>query len=231
MNYYIYQITNNVNGKIYIGKHKTKDLNDGYFGSGKLLKRAIEKYGKENFTKEILFTFDSEEELNAKEGELVTEDFCLLDSNYNLCVGGQGGFSYINRESLRRRDFAMSLEAKQSISHGLKKYFKNNPRTKKEQKTRASDNGHTGLMWIYCKETGACKKIFKGENLPDGWAFGRKQKELISKSDLLKEHRYNEALNKFNMFKASGLSLAKFAVTINVSQPYLSMLWKRYNFQ
>lgn len=98
MNYYIYQITNNVNGKIYVGKHKTKDLNDNYFGSGKLLKRAIKKHGLENFTKEILFTFDSEEELNDKEKELVTEEFCLRDDTYNLCVGGQGGFSYINRE-------------------------------------------------------------------------------------------------------------------------------------
>lgn len=100
--YHIYQITNNVNGKIYIGKHKTKNLNDNYFGSGKLLKRAIEKHGKENFTKEILFTFDSEEELNTKEKELVTEEFCLREDTYNLCVGGQGGFSYVNREGLNQ---------------------------------------------------------------------------------------------------------------------------------
>ena len=30
MKYTIYQITNNLNGKIYIGKHQTKDLDDGY---------------------------------------------------------------------------------------------------------------------------------------------------------------------------------------------------------
>lgn len=33
--YYIYRITNKVNGKTYIGQHKYKDLNDGYMGSGK----------------------------------------------------------------------------------------------------------------------------------------------------------------------------------------------------
>lgn len=102
MYYIIYKITNIFNNKIYIGKHQTTNVNDSYFGSGKLVKRAIEKHGKENFTKEILFIFDTEEEMNAKERELVTEDFCLLEDNYNLCAGGFGGFSYINRKGLNQ---------------------------------------------------------------------------------------------------------------------------------
>jgi len=96
MKYTIYKITNTINGKVYIGKHQTKDLNDGYMGSGKLLKRAQAKHGIENFNKEILHVFDSEEKMNAKEAELVTEEFCLREDTYNICVGGQGGFSYIN---------------------------------------------------------------------------------------------------------------------------------------
>lgn len=92
----VYQITNKLNGKIYIGKHQTKDLNDGYMGSGKHLRYAIEKYGIENFTKEILFKFDNEEEMNAKEADLVTEEFCLSEDTYNLCPGGQGGWGYVN---------------------------------------------------------------------------------------------------------------------------------------
>jgi hypothetical protein len=88
---------NNVDGKVYVGKHQTLDLNDDYLGSGKHLRNAIKKYGIENFSKEILFIFDNEDEMNAKESELVTEEFCSLDTNSNLCSGGKGGWSYINR--------------------------------------------------------------------------------------------------------------------------------------
>lgn len=97
----IYKTTNLINGKIYIGKHITRCIDDGYVGSGKLLRRAISKYGIENFTREILFMCSSEEEMNVKEAELVTEEFCNQNTNYNLCVGGRGGFSYINREGIQ----------------------------------------------------------------------------------------------------------------------------------
>lgn len=94
MFYTIYKITNKLNGKYYIGKHQTLNLDDGYMGSGKLITRAIKKYGIDNFTKEILFVFDTEDAMNVKEAELVV----VSEETYNLCEGGKGGWSYVNRE-------------------------------------------------------------------------------------------------------------------------------------
>ena len=95
--YIIYKTTNIVNGKIYIGKHITRDLNDNYLGSGTVLKAALKKYGLENFKKEILFILDSEEDMNLKEREIVNFDFCLREDNYNINLGGGGGFESLNK--------------------------------------------------------------------------------------------------------------------------------------
>lgn len=102
MFYTIYKITNLVNGKVYIGKHKTANIDDGYMGSGKLINRAIAKYGIENFKKEILFIFDNELDMNNKEKELVV----VSEQTYNLCPGGQGGFGYINSNGLAVQHFS-----------------------------------------------------------------------------------------------------------------------------
>lgn len=104
MYFTIYRITNLLDGKIYVGKHQTQDLDDGYMGSGKYIKRAIQKHGLENFKKEILFIFDNESDMNLKEAELVNEEYILAKDNYNLCLGGKGGFSYLNMVDETRHD-------------------------------------------------------------------------------------------------------------------------------
>ncbi len=98
MYYYVYQITNLINGKIYVGKHKSSLPPDEnrYYGSGHQIKLAIKKYGIENFKKEVLHYCSSLEEMSAKEAQIVTEEFVGRKDTYNMHKGGNGGWDHYN---------------------------------------------------------------------------------------------------------------------------------------
>ena len=113
MTYYtVYRVTNKINGKFYIGTHKTKNLNDGYMGSGKYLLRSIEKHGLENFEKEILFVYDNAEEMYAKEAAIVNADFLAEENTYNLKIGGMGGWDYVNAPGFLDAEFRITRARK-----------------------------------------------------------------------------------------------------------------------
>lgn len=136
MFYIIYKITNQIDGKFYIGSHKTKDLNDRYMGSGKYLNYAKEKYGIENFKKEILFVFNTAEEMYAKEAEIVNEDFLATENTYNLKIGGFGGFDYINSNiDLKERNKRINANKNYSklVETGFYKEFSAKGREKRKQ--------------------------------------------------------------------------------------------------
>lgn len=90
--YYIYRITNKVNGKTYVGQHKYKKLNDSYMGSGKLIKRAQKKYGIENFEKEILYSrIQYKTTADDMERFAIAKERAIGKAEYNIANGGQGG--------------------------------------------------------------------------------------------------------------------------------------------
>lgn len=100
--HYCYRVDNLVNGKYYIGKRSCfgNPEDDPYLGSGKNIRRAIKRYGPENFKKTILAEFDTEEDAYLCEAELVTKDVLLDPMCYNIClggIGGQRGTVYLNR--------------------------------------------------------------------------------------------------------------------------------------
>ena len=98
----IYKITNILNGKIYIGKHSTNDINDNYMGSGKYIKKAIVKYGIQNFIKEILFIFNEETEAYVMEKQIVNENFIKRKDVYNAIIGGDSFESINSNIELRK---------------------------------------------------------------------------------------------------------------------------------
>lgn len=83
----IYKTTNLINNKIYIGQDVNNNPN--YYGSGKILKQAIKKNGKENFEKVILEKCASKEELNEREIYWIKKlDATNPEIGYNLAFGG-----------------------------------------------------------------------------------------------------------------------------------------------
>ena len=103
---YIYKTTNLKNNKIYIGKHAKSEYDPTYLGSGILLKRAISKYGKENFINEIIDVAESLEELNIKEINYISEYRELYGENcYNIADGGDGGNNFINKSENEMLEF------------------------------------------------------------------------------------------------------------------------------
>ena len=140
MYYTVYKTTNTVNGKFYIGKHQTNDLDDGYLGSGKYIKEAIQKYGKESFLKEILFIFQSEEDMNQAERELVSEQLVSNIMSYNLGVGGEGGPHFKGKHhSDETREKIRSSRLGSTTSESTKqKIRENNARTNQSRSVKCS---------------------------------------------------------------------------------------------
>lgn len=145
--YIIYKITNRLNGKFYIGKHKTKNIDDGYMGSGKLIKAAIKKHGVENFEKEVLHVFETEAEMNEAEARLVI----IGEDSYNLCPGGHGGFGYIHENGLcvlNRLTDEQKDKRRKSLSLIRKHEIERDPVAEKQRMRELSKRAHQRLTII-----------------------------------------------------------------------------------
>jgi len=100
--HFIYKTTNLLSGKYYIGMHSTDNLEDGYLGSGKRLRRSINKHGEENHGREILEFVDSREKLREREEEIVNLNEIAKKDCMNLRVGGKGGLSGLSEQSISK---------------------------------------------------------------------------------------------------------------------------------
>jgi hypothetical protein len=98
--HYIYKTTNILNGKYYYGMHSTDNLEDGYLGSGKRLRRSINKHGAENHKTEILEFFSNRKALSEREKEIITLNEVAKEDCMNIAFGGEGG--YLSLEGCKR---------------------------------------------------------------------------------------------------------------------------------
>ena len=174
--YLIYKITNTVNGKYYIGAHKTSNKDDGYMGSGKAIRQAEQKYGIENFEKDILFECSSEEEMFQKEQELVTEEVVNDRMSYNLKPGGLANFYFINHNGLNHKNNQHKIAAQKIKSDSeYAKAFSEKVKVGCRKGRAKLKKSMSNRKWIHNPITHENKFVRKdicNKLLLDGWKFG-----------------------------------------------------------
>lgn len=188
----IYKIINLINGNIYIGAHTTPNVNDSYMGSGDLIKKAIRKYGKENFKKEIIGSYDTIDEMFKMESIIVNDTFLNRKDVYNIKEGGSGGWDHIQRnpetsEARKKRagDLFRKLHAEGKIKYNTFTGKKHSEESKikigKANSISQSGerNSNYGNVWIHNEKIKKSMRIPKEELniwLKNDWVLGRKIK-------------------------------------------------------
>lgn len=155
---YIYLTTNLINNKKYIGQHKSEIFDPNYRGSGKRIKKAIQKYGIDNFSTVPIEKCVDKMDLDNKEKYYISLYNAVTDKNYyNIALGGSGAQVLFQTDETKRK---ISLANK-----GKKRTEEMNVRMRKRVSgTKAMNNGI-----IY--------KMIQPEDVKDylsnGWKFGR----------------------------------------------------------
>ena len=172
--YLIYQTTNMLNDMKYIGKHITNKLDDDYLGSGLRLNHAIRKYGRENFSKEILHFCSDIDELNQLERMIVKESLVNDPAYYNMMLGGQGGPQ--TDEKVREK-----------LKIGSRNQWKNLTKSEKREKAKP--------LWS-SRNTEDRRNSVKGEKNP---IYGLRAKDIPGWSEKLSENsaRRDNNIHKF----------------------------------
>jgi len=142
-NWYIYEIKNLLNGKTYIGQKQLPDdktpETDNYFGSGIYIKRAIKKYGINNFLKTIIvFGYFTKEEINEYERYYISLYRLGGKAEYNIADGGNGG----NLGKLVNQKISESLKNNDKLSKGLKGRKFSDEHKKKLSESKKGKKGH-----------------------------------------------------------------------------------------
>lgn len=174
MIHYVYKITNKINGKFYIGKKSSKNIDDNYYGSGVVIRQAIKKYGIDNFQKEILKTFNTSEEAFLYESTLVTTDLINDKNCYNQVTGGELTGGVVFSEEAKR---------KRSSHHiGVKRSSQTRELQSKKKKEFIEKFGTEsfgkGSFYVYNESTKEMKRVIDGI-IPEGFVKGGCPKKMV----------------------------------------------------
>lgn len=185
---YIYITTNLINGKKYIGQHCSLDLNDNYLGSGKSFLKALNKYGKENFVKEILCVCDSNDELDSMEKLYIDKYNAVYDDNfYNIQFGGKTssslGLIYMHNEITNDNILVCENKIDEYLKNGYilgmrKRTDKQKENISKGKKNKVCMNNSSSIIYVDKSKVDDYLKI--------GYKIGRGTPTRVNEKD---EHR------------------------------------------
>ena len=129
--YYIYKVTNKINGKIYIGqtnnidRRKKQHLYDNRTNH-QAFKRALNKYGIDNFNWEIIYKCEAKKEINIKEKYYIDYYNSKVPNGYNIANGGEGGSNWnlqpivmldLKGKFIKRYDYITQCEIETGLNH------------------------------------------------------------------------------------------------------------------
>lgn len=197
----IYKTTCTVNNKIYIGQHKTDNIDDGYIGSGKLITSAIKKYGKNSFNREILeecFTFNDARE--KEEFYIKKFNSTNRDIGYNITQFAWGGQPKTEETKIKiglaNKGKIIPTETRFKISNAKKGCKWSDEHRLNQIKSKVNKK------WYHNPTTLESKTFHNVEIIPNGWVKGRgdtqktgleRKKQCFSKQSL--ENIRNANLN------------------------------------
>lgn len=197
MIYYVYRVTNVTNGKYYLGKHAAEQFDVSYLGSGKLIKQAVKKYGKNNFIVEMIKDFNIETMAYEYERLIVSE--VLGDRNcYNLVDGGKGfsaksakdasnkshdagwyGFKSMSKDMLQRIAKSGGINGSQACKRLGAGMYAMTP----EQRSVWSTENNKDRQWV---TNGSIDlRIKLTEDMPNGYYIGRSNLDMSSRNNFL----------------------------------------------
>lgn len=190
---YVYLTTDLTNNKIYVGQHKSEKFDESYLGSGQIIRAKIKKYGKENFSCEILEKCDTEQQLNDREiywiKELNSRD---LSVGYNIATGGTFGDSGYHLEMLGKHQ---SEKQKRITSEYWKTHTWSEESRKKLSKSKIGNRNAAGnIGYIHIFKDDVEIKVKENElqsYLDDGWKRGHKP--YSEETQRIKKERYKNS--------------------------------------
>ena len=161
----IYKITNKVNGKIYIGKDEAS--NPSYYGSGKLIRRAMKLYGKDSFEKEIVEEVERRELLCEREIYWISF-YSSTDrkTGYNIAKGGDGRDTLTNHPDLTaiRNKISNTLTGRIFTEEHLANLKKNHPKLTMEEKNMDKAAWLVSIRESHAKRRGKLLEEIVGED-------------------------------------------------------------------